>query len=108
MKDRIKEEISNIEQPHFCEKEKERNLLYPVIPWGEGGNSQGTQQPYNNFKKCLERAYARSDPVVRLHKRLDNSCGHTILFYLRKTDLPRVNSLKPSRGKFISDFVLPR
>ena len=42
------EGISNIEQPHFCEKEKERNLLYPVIPWGEGGNSQGTQQPYNN------------------------------------------------------------
>ena len=36
MKDRIKEEISNIEQPHFCEKEKERNLLYPVIPWVKG------------------------------------------------------------------------
>ena len=48
VKDRIKEEISNMEQPHFCKKEKERNLLYPVIPWGEGGNSQGTQQPYNN------------------------------------------------------------
>ena len=25
-----------MEQPHFCKKEKERNLLYPVIPWGEG------------------------------------------------------------------------
>ena len=48
VKDRIKEEISNMEQPHFCKKGKERNLLYPVIPWGEGGNSQGTQQPYNN------------------------------------------------------------
>ena len=36
VKDRIKEEISNMEQPHFCKKEKERNLLYPVIPWGEG------------------------------------------------------------------------
>ena len=36
------------------------------------------------------------------------SCGHTTHFYLGKTDLPRVNSSKVSRGKFISGFVLPR
>ena len=37
-----------------------------------------------------------------------NSCGHTTDFYLGKTDLPRANSSKISRGKFISGFVLPR
>ena len=36
------------------------------------------------------------------------SCGHTTDFYLGKTDLPRANSSKISRGKFISGFVLPR
>ena len=36
------------------------------------------------------------------------SCGHTTHFCLGKTDLPRVNSLKISWGKFISGFVLPR
>ena len=38
----------------------------------------------------------------------DISCGHTTDFYLGKTDLPRANSSKISRGKFISGFVLPR
>ena len=37
-----------------------------------------------------------------------NSCCHTTDFYLGKTNLPRVNSSKISRGKFISGFVLPR
>ena len=36
------------------------------------------------------------------------SCGHTTDFYLGKTDLPRANSSKIFRGKFISGFVLPR
>ena len=36
------------------------------------------------------------------------SCGHTTDFYLGKNDLPRANSSKISRGKFISGFVLPR
>ena len=36
------------------------------------------------------------------------SCGHTTDFYLGKSNLPRVNSSKISRGKFISGFVLPR
>ena len=31
-----------------------------------------------------------------------NSCGHTTDFYPGKTDLPRANSSKISRGKFIS------
>ena len=35
------------------------------------------------------------------------SCGHTTDFYLGKTDLPRANSSKICRGKFISGFVLP-
>ena len=39
---------------------------------------------------------------------LNISCGHTTDFYLGKTDLPRANSSKISRGKFISGFVLPR
>ena len=34
------------------------------------------------------------------------SCGHTSDFYLGKTDLPRANLSKISRGKFISGFVL--
>ena len=38
----------------------------------------------------------------------DISCGHTTDFYLGKTDLPRANSPKVSRGKFISGFVLPK
>ena len=42
--------------------------------------------------------------VVRAHI----SYGHTTDFYLGKTDLPRANSSKISRGKFISGFVLPR
>ena len=36
------------------------------------------------------------------------SCGHTTDFHLGKIDLPTANSLKISRGKFISGFVLPR
>ena len=36
------------------------------------------------------------------------SCGHTTDFYLGKSDSPRANSSKISRGKFISGFVLPR
>ena len=31
-----------------------------------------------------------------------NSCGHTTDFHLGKSDLPRANSSKNSRGKFIS------
>ena len=42
------------------------------------------------------------------HISLAISCGHTRDFYLSKTDLPRANSSKISRGKFISGFVLPR
>ena len=41
-------------------------------------------------------------------KEQGNSCGHTTDFYLGKTDLPRENSSKISRDKFISGFVLPR
>ena len=37
-----------------------------------------------------------------------NSRGHTTDFYLGKSDLPRANSSKIARGKFISGFVLPR
>ena len=36
------------------------------------------------------------------------SCGHTTDFYQGKTDLPRANSSKIFRGKFISGFVLPK
>ena len=35
------------------------------------------------------------------------SCGHTTDFHLGESDLPRANSSKISRGKFISGFVLP-
>ena len=35
------------------------------------------------------------------------SCGHTTDFYLGESDLPRANSSKISRVKFISGFVLP-
>ena len=48
------------------------------------------------------------DFILRFDKDNVNSCGHTSDFYLRKTDLPRANSSKISRGKFISGFVLPR
>ena len=37
-----------------------------------------------------------------------NSRGHTTDFYLGKSDLPRANSSKIARGKFMSGFVLPR
>ena len=42
------------------------------------------------------------------HQLQEISCGHTTDFYLGKTDLPRANVSKISRGKFISGFVLPR
>ena len=35
----------------------------------------------------------------------DNSCGHTTDFYPGKSDLPRANSSKICRGKFISGSV---
>ena len=48
------------------------------------------------------------DFILRYDKDNVNSCGHTSDFYLRKTDLPKANSSKISRGKFLSGFVLPR
>ena len=40
------------------------------------------------------------------HKKLqDISCGHTTDFYPGKTNLPRANSSKISRDRFISGFV---
>ena len=47
-----------------------------------------------------------SDDII-LHVLKAISCGHTTDIYLGKTDLPRANSSKISRGKFISGFVLP-
>ena len=44
----------------------------------------------------------------RLKQPAHISCGHTTDFYLGKSDLPRSNSSKISRGKFISGFVLPK
>ena len=59
---------------------------------------------FPEFASCNKNLYIGITP----RKVQGNNCGHTTDFYLGKTDLPRANSSKISRGKFISGFVLPR
>jgi len=60
-------------------------------------------QIFGQIVSMREKTRGNTNLVASCHI----SCGHTTDFYLGKTDLPRANSSKISRGQFTSGFILP-